>query len=441
MKVLIVSYYFPPYNTIGAVRVGKWAKYLVSQGHEVVVLTAKEQPLPASLPVELDEKNIIRTHWINVNWLPEKLVGGREKVAREGFSSKGHWHRAFRRAGLIYKSIANFPDGQIGWYWPAIGAGKWLLEVWKPDIIYASAMPFTSLIVASRLSRLARVPWIAELRDLWVDGHNYEYGMFRRFFESRLERRTLSSAKGIVTVSEPLAQKLLEKYHKPVIVILNGYDPNDYIGLASNTEYVKKYITITYTGSIYERKYDLHTFLAAVRMLPKEKRSRIRVRFLGRRLDLVRSLSNKYNLDDLISIEPTAPYSESLKAQAKSDILLLFLWNDPRERGVYSGKLFEYIGAGRPILAVGPKDNVAADLIREHGLGAVVSTEQEALAALNAILDKQPPFDSRSLSGTDWEKRGIARSESRSVARKIFVCIISSSPFIVYNHKTIQRNR
>lgn len=397
MRILIVSYYFTPYNTIGAIRVGKLAKYLMHQGHEVKVLTAKDQPLPLHLPVEIDERNVIRTHWININWLPEKIVGGRELVAKEGFSRKGRWRGILNRAGLLYKSVSNFPDGQIGWYLPALRAGRQLFKTWKPDIIYASARPFTSLMVARGLSAQGDVPWVAELRDLWVDSHNYEYGFLRKLLESRLEKHVLSSAKGIVTVSTPLAQKLRKKYSQPIAVILNGYDADDYADIRRRGEKKSELVEIVYTGSFYEGKYDLAPLFAALGRTDPVKRRRIRIYFYGRYLEPVRAAARKYNVGSIVKIQPTIPYSDSLKKQMKADALLLFLWNNPEEKGVYTGKLFEYIGAKRPILAVGPKDNVAADLIREHRLGAVVSTANETREALDAILEKKKPFDIPSL--------------------------------------------
>ncbi len=395
MKILIVSYFFPPYNTIGAVRVGKLAKYLVRQGHEVKVLTAKDQPLPPHLPVEIDEGNVIRTSWFNVNWLPEKVLGGRERVAKEGFSVNSSLRTVLKQAGLLYKTLLNFPDGQIGWYLPALKAGKQLIRYWRPDVIYASASPYTSLLVASSLASKSGIPWIAELRDLWVDHHYYQYGPWRKLLESWLEREVLSSAQGIVTVSEPLAQVLRSKYSQPVAVILNGFDPDDFRGLRRHDRDNDSLTRIVYTGTIYEGKRDPSPLFSALSALSKEVQSRIYIYFYGRYLEPVRELGRRYGIEHLVVTHPAVPYKRALELQAEADVLLLLLWNDPKEKGVYTGKLFEYIGAGRPILAVGPKDNVAAELINKYGFGMVVSSTDEAYEALKKIIHREPPFNQR----------------------------------------------
>ena len=81
----------------------------------------------------------------------------------------------------------------------------------------------------------------------------------------------------------------------------------------------------------------------------------------------------------LVEVHSSVAYRESLGIQRSSDVLLLLLWDDPRERGVYTGKVFEYFGARRPILALGPKDNVAAALIERRGAG-FVSNDPAAIA-------------------------------------------------------------
>ena len=77
----------------------------------------------------------------------------------------------------------------------------------------------------------------------------------------------------------------------------------------------------------------------------------------------------KHGVQSCVNVNPPVSREEVLKLQAEADILLLLLWDDPREVGVYTGKLFEYLAARRPILCIGCKDGVAASMIRERKLG------------------------------------------------------------------------
>lgn len=243
-----------------------------------------------------------------------------------------------------------------------------MLENWKPHVICASAMPFTSLLIAYKLSSRYSIPWVADLRDLWVDNHNYKYSGWRRILEEKVEQRILSSAAGLITVSEPLADVLKKKYGRPVSIVLNGFDHNDYPSDAEMTS-PGRTLNMVYTGIIYEGKQDIAPLFQSLANMGS--RDSFRVKLYGRYLQHARRLVAQYDIQSIVEVNEPIPYKEALRAQRQADVLLLLLWNDPREKGVYTGKLFEYIGAGRPILAIGPSDNVAADMILERNLGMV----------------------------------------------------------------------
>jgi hypothetical protein len=117
------------------------------------------------------------------------------------------------------------------------------------------------------------------------------------------------------------------------------------------------------------------------------------VEFYGRYLGNVGELSAQCGVDHLVSINGQVRFKDSLRAQQEADALVLFLWTDPKERrverGVYTGKLFEYVGAGRPILAVGRMRTVASDLIVERGLGVVCETATQVAMQLRTWLTEK----------------------------------------------------
>lgn len=388
LKILLISFCFPPYNDVGHVRVGKLAKFLLRFGHDVQIISARDQPFPATLPIEVPEARVLYTKWVNVNKPAELVFGGRKSVAVRGLDARGTLRsgetvlrRLYRR---LYKRFISFPDDQVGWFPYAYNAAARCIERWKPDVICASAMPFTSLLIAHRLSRRYTIPWVADLRDLWVDHQNYKYAGWRRAIEGRLERRILTSATGLVTVSEPLAAVLRTKYTGPVSVVMNGFDPDDYPD-DSHRPKGSPIVRIAYTGMIYEGKQRLEPLFEALAGMPR--RDHVRVTLYGRYLELARRMAAAYAMESLVEVHDAIPYRDSLRVQRESDVLLLLLWSDPREKGVYTGKLFEYIGAGRPILAIGPADNVAADLIAERAAGVVLQDAGDIRRQLERWID------------------------------------------------------
>lgn len=377
MRILLVSYSFPPFNEMGSVRPGKTAKYLIKLGHDVRVITAANQLPPPTLPLEIPSETIAYTQWLDVN--KPAAVGSRllrigRKGASKGFQDRQHSEsrvqRALRKVDSIYRVFLNLPDGQIGWLPYALGIGARIIDEWRPDVIYATAPSYTSLLVGRSLSRKYGIPWVAELRDLWADNPYYDHPKWRKRIEQWLEKTVLSTAAGLVTVTQPMGAMLGAKYAKPIVVIPNGFDPADY---PPESQLLPQghAVRILYTGTIYEGKRDPSPLFQAARLLGS-RALKIRVAFFGRKLQAVMRLARLHGVEDIVSIHDPVPYKESLRIQCEADILLLLLWNDPKDQGVCPGKVYEYIGARRPILAIGPADNVAAELIRERWAGIVL---------------------------------------------------------------------
>lgn len=265
----------------------------------------------------------------------------------------------------MLRTVLYFPDAQIGWYPFGVRAARRLLETWRPDLIFASAGPPTALLIADTLSREYGIPWVAEFRDLWVENHRYQHPGWRKKMESRLERRVVSSASGLVTVSEPLADVLRKKYNVGVEIVYNGFDPGDHLyGTPGSPE---PWLEIRYTGWIYPQQ-SLGPLFQALLDMGKEARG-VRVSFYGSDMSLVTRLARQYCIEELVSVHPTVSFMESLQLQSGADVLLYLSWNDPSQTGIFSGKLLQYFGARRPILAVGNTDNAPATVIREHRLG------------------------------------------------------------------------
>lgn len=418
LRVLLVSFRFPPFNSVGAVRVGKTAKYLARFGHEVRVLTAGEQGISPTLPLELAPEQVTYTRWVDVNWPARLASGGRAKVEAQGFASQ-------RSGGVVawgarlYKNLLNNPDGQVGWYPFAVRAGERLLREWRPDVVFASALPITSLMVASRLAAAHGVPWVAEMRDLLDYTDAPRPGLPHRVRRS-LTHRLLSSASALVTVSEPLAERLRREEGKPVRVVTNGFDAEDVAeGGDAPPAGEDGTLRIVYTGMIYPGRQDVGVLFGALRRLGPDAR-RVRVEFVGRYLDTVEPLARSLGVAEGVSVSPAVAYRESLALQRGADALLLVLPHDPSEHGVFTGKFFEYLAAGRPILAIGPAENVACAAVRDRGAGAVAQDEEGVAAILRRWLDEKASAG-RLAAPPPAARRGFSRADQTRVLEELLV--------------------
>lgn len=405
MKILVVSWYMPPFGTMGALRVGKFCKFLIQQGHDVRVLSCADLPFEKTMPLEFPEDRIVRTGSLDVNAIPKAvqkirvaLSGGQlesasqsPRVALEAAGSPpaggagagitaaaepdrpGLAKRVLRSLRETYQALFNFPDPQIGWYFAGVRGGRSMVDGWRPDVMFASAPPFTTLMIARALKKATGVPLVVEYRDrLAEDPYTVNDQPIRNKIETMLENWWMKQASAIVTVSEPWAEDYRARFGLPVLSVYNGYDPDDF-----PPDYPRKptdpgVLNIVYTGILYPDRRDPTPVFKAIKLLGDEGKN-IRVSFYGANRDVLTGMAAAADVLSQVDIHGKVPYQQSIDCQMNADVLLLMQWNDPREQGNVPGKLFEYLGARRPVLGLGLEDGVPARILKEREAGIVVN--------------------------------------------------------------------
>jgi hypothetical protein len=378
MKVLLVSFAFPPSNVIGAVRLGKFARYLDHRGHEVRVLTT-DIVEDRSLPLEISRDRVRYTEYSErQHWLEKaaRLWRGRAAAPvgdrRANPPPQGRAPAKLLRQTLRrhYLGLIQIPDMRADWMRTAIPAGRQLIEEWMPEIIFASAPPNTGLLVASRLARAYNIPWVADFRDLWVDNPYYLGPGWRKRVDAVLERQILRHAAGLVTVSPVWAEQLRRRHGKAVAVAYNGYAEEDFPALAPQPD-PGEILTIRYMGSIYRGFRDPSALFSAIAMLPDPLRGRVKVEFFSDAEQTLVDAAAARRVEDAVTVKPRVPYRRALELQMEADVLLLLQSSDRRDQGNIPAKLFEYLYARRPILFIGYEHGVAAQLVKERSAGLV----------------------------------------------------------------------
>jgi hypothetical protein len=230
------------------------------------------------------------------------------------------------------------------------------------------------------------VPWIAEFRDRWSDDPYYAKPAWRQAMEVRLERRIVGSAYAIVTVSETWAERYAKAYGKPTLTVLNGFEPGDYAGRESVGAVASSSLEIAYTGGIYPGRRDPTPLFQAL-ALSRDLTTAVRVHFYGTNPEHVLALASTAGVQDQVIVHPHIPHSEAVAVQQRADVLLVMQWNDPHDQGHIPAKLFEYLGARRPILGLGLVDGVPARIIRGRGAGYFSNHPAQIAAQLASWLN------------------------------------------------------
>ena len=366
-RLLLITFHYPPRPTIGSLRPGALAKYLPQFGWEVLVVTPQVPvgPRPPAAVVETPYQDRLEKWKTRIGLDPHRALHAQLKLS---VSDKPRNKRTHTRVIERVKSALAYPDLTMGWTPFAIEAIK---KIDVPiDAILSTAPPITTHVIANEARKILKCPWIADFRDLWAKNLDNPNGALLRMFDRRLEKRWLSTADALVTVSRPWADRLQESYpDKPVHVITNGFDPDDFAGCSVRRS---SYFSISYTGQLYAGRRDPTALFEVAHELIEEKiieRDRMRIRFYGPIEPWVEPLIERYDLRGVVEVQGSIERSAALERQQESQILLLLGWANPQENGQHTGKLFEYFGSRRPILAVGGVAGVLTEVLEETGAG------------------------------------------------------------------------
>lgn len=285
------------------------------------------------------------------------------------------------------------------WVRPAYKAGLQLLAENHYDAIVSSYSPPATHVVASKLKKKhPNIIWFADFRDLWVNNHiTSAKGIFKSV-ERAKERRTLSGlADALITVSRPLAADLQSRYPTlPVWVVENGFDPQEFpawVQSISAGPQLGGNITICYAGTIYPNRRDPTPLFNAVNGLIDAgliSPNKVSIEFYGQNTNelneiIQRTHANRHNT---IKIKGFVTRQASLEAQRKSNLLLLLESNEPKAKGMLTGKIFEYLVSGIPVLAVGiDNTHAAGELLEQTGTGFCSSDTEELKRLLLAAIE------------------------------------------------------
>ncbi|WP_196889207.1 glycosyltransferase [Aureivirga sp. CE67] len=358
MKVLIVSFRFAPFNSIGANRINALAEFFRENNIEYKIITAYVGNHHQKDFI-VDE-NVHYVSWfdfrsfrkISKNKYIEKKTTKISLPKKQG--KKGMLFSFIKRIALLLL----YPDSYIHWVKGAKKKGKEVVQKFQPDIIYSSSYPYSSHLVARYLSVKYKIKWFAELRDPWVDNHvKKNDGFFMNLLEKKYSKKVLKKATRIVTVSNIWKESFEKLYRVKGIVIRNGYVLKDSDVSVTENEILdrvkaSKRKKIVYTGSIFPKNQGIDTFLEV--FVKNEKMlENFDFIYVGGQAKYVNEKLRELNApkDNFIIIN-LVPYLLALEIQKNADYLLLFNWksNKINTKGVIPGKVYEYLGSNIPVI-------------------------------------------------------------------------------------------
>lgn len=394
MKILIITAFFPPQNSIAAQRPYSWAKYWSRQGHDITVLTTDFRSGGSDSPQSFEGFTVLRVPVPMPGWmerfrsrsgeLSDGAVTSRLAADKPGWVGrlKQQLVRVLTRWREHYgvAHSCRMPDRLDWWY----GAAMRALEGSQWDTVVSTAGPYPVHRPAYALRTSGRAQWwIADWRDLWVDNHIFPGLPGVRVIERWLERRWNGQADLLTTVSQPLATTLRAKYGDKVHVVFNGYDPEDWQSAGEAPVRVDPEVfRLVYTGSLYPGRQNPAPLFAALLRLEERgviRPDRFQVDFYGNARG-IGELALQAGVAHYVRYWGDVPRDQSLQHQRTASALLLLEIESDNAKGVLTGKLFEYLFAARPILAIGRSpDQAVADVLRDSGCGVALGTDVQRI--------------------------------------------------------------
>jgi glycosyltransferase involved in cell wall biosynthesis len=385
-NVLLISYYFPPMNSVASLRAGKLAKYLPSFGWQPWVLTVVPSPaVSQDLPVEILDDYIIRTKYLRpkIRNKPESIMSTKPQTDSSAGSKFEKLYQIVEQRFRL--SFSRMPDRSLGWYPYAIKTGRKLVNRVKFDAIFSTHGPPTCHLIGRRLQKDCGLPWIADYRDFWSLNHYHKRGIFFQWLEERFERWVVQQARTLVVVNKPMEARLAKLTGKTVVTITNGFDDGDFDRRTDYEPISEAPFSILYAGSLYpEYQNPLPLFWAIQRLDQNSfiKPGDLKIRFLGTSPDKITKMAEEVGITPYLEFIPVISFDESVALQKQSTALLLLKWNDELEDGVCPVKLYEYLGANRPVLSIGNYLDVTDDIMVSCQAGVSVQAAEEIIKIL-----------------------------------------------------------
>ena len=415
MKVLIITYYFPPAGGSGVQRWLKFVKYLQQFNVEPIIYTVENPNYPItdnSLESEIPKGiTILRKSIFEPNYF-FSIFGKKNK------QSAGFLNQNPSLIGKITQYIrANYfiPDARKFWIKPSVKFLKNYLNNNKIDAIITTGPPHSVHLIGLALKEKTTIKWIADFRDPWTDiDYFHQLPLTKKSIQKHhlLEQTVLKKADKLIVVGKTMQHNYL-KFNKNTHVITNGFD---YFKDTKAAQLDKKF-SLLHIGMLNsDRNHKmLWKILAELCQENPNFKTDLEIKLIGKiSTDTFKSLSY-FNLNKNLNHIDYVKHSEVIQHQKSAQILVLLINKVPSAKGIITGKIFEYLQAKRPILAIAPTNGDLAEIISNTKSGIVVDFDDEKKLK-KTILSQYKKYKKNSLT---IDSVNIAKYHRKELTKKL----------------------
>ncbi len=408
-KVLIITYYWPPSGGAGVQRWLKFSKYLRDFGWEPVIFTPENPEAPStdsSLQKDVPEGlEIIK----NKIWEPytfyKKFTGKKssEKIQAGFIAEKENKFQLLENIAVWLRGNLFIPDARKFWIKPSVKLLSKYLKNTPVDLIVSTGPPHSTHLIALKLKEKLGIPWLADFRDPWtnIDFYN-DLKLSKRADRKhhKLEREVLEKADAVTVISRGMEMDFQSKFKRRYHIIPNGFDDDDMVhaGISTEDQPQDKFV-LAHIGSLNKDRNPFNLWKALKELVDEDSRfaNVLEIRNVGK-LDInALNALKHYGLETYLNKISYLTHQEVIAQQQRATILLLLVNRTPNAKLIVTGKIFEYIISGRPVLCIAPVDGDAAFIINQTKCGHVFGFD-EVSELKNYLLEAFKQFQKGTLN-------------------------------------------
>lgn len=382
-KILMIAYHYPPVQgSSGVHRTLSFSRYLPEYGWSPIVLTVTPGAYPKVEP-------------LRSTLVPETVI------VERAFAIDTARHLAI--AGRHLRLLA-LPDRWITWWLSGVLKGLRLIRRHRPEVLWSTYPIATAHLIGLTLQRITGLPWVADFRDPMTEtdpltGEEHPRDPTVRSLYASIERATIGRASQVVLTTPGAAEMYGDRYspdvRSKITTIANGFDEDEFAGvspLSRSSMPEDRPLTLLHSGLLYPEARDPRPLFAALAELHQRNEvtpHTLRIVFRGSGHETrFRSSVRDLGIDGIVSFEPVIPYAQALGEMMRADGLLVLQGSNCNAQ--IPAKLYEYLRAGRPILALTDRAGDTASVLIQEGIDTIapLDSKDRIAAALRDFLKK-----------------------------------------------------
>jgi hypothetical protein len=419
-RALIITYYWPPSGGSGVQRWLKFCKYLTEFGWEPVIYTPSNPEvsvLDVSLVKDLPNNLEVIKSKIFEPYSIFRLVTGKRSNMGVGFTSP---HKSknglINRISLWLRANLFIPDARMLWIKPSVRYLTRYLSASPVDVVITTGPPHSMHLIGLDLKKRLGVKWLADFRDPWTNIDYFgELPLTKCSLKKHqaLEQEVICNADKVVVVSTQMQKEFTKFRTQGVELITNGYDEDDFPEIENYV--IDSAFTITHIGSIPPNRNNKYLWQAISNLVNADSdfAAKLKIQLVGSVDSSVIDQIDQVGLSSHCQMLGYLNHTDSIRLMQRSQVLLLLINQSPNAKGILTGKVFEYLAAKRPILAIGPTDSDVQRLLQETQSGELASFDSlEHITSIvrNIWISYLKGFQNfNSQSVESYSRRGLTR--------------------------------